>query len=98
MSYLVVCTFDLKNASRQDYENAYADLKKLGMERVVMSDKNKPVVIPTTTVSGEFEGDSAGTIRDNILEKVRRAFSARGFSSEIFIVVGGNWAWGGAST
>ncbi len=25
MSYLVYCTFDLKNASSKDYESAYAD-------------------------------------------------------------------------
>ena len=28
MSYFVLCTFDLKDASYQDYQNAYADLEK----------------------------------------------------------------------
>ena len=39
MSYFVLCTFDLKDASRQDYQNAYADLEKVGLKRVVVSDK-----------------------------------------------------------
>jgi hypothetical protein len=28
VSYLVFCTFDLKGASQQDYQNAYAELAK----------------------------------------------------------------------
>jgi len=34
MSYLIFCTFDLKNASSVDYDNAYADLKALGLSKV----------------------------------------------------------------
>lgn len=31
MKFGVLCTFDLKSASSVDYENAYADLKALGL-------------------------------------------------------------------
>src|SRR5437870_3218829 len=37
MSYFVVCTFDLKNATRTDYENAYADLANLGLRKTVVA-------------------------------------------------------------
>jgi hypothetical protein len=47
MSYFVVCTFDLKNATRTDYQNAYADLKELGLHKTVVSSQNKEVVAPT---------------------------------------------------
>jgi len=30
MSFLVTCTVDLKNASATDYQNAYADLARIG--------------------------------------------------------------------
>jgi hypothetical protein len=98
MSYLVFCTFDLKNASRQDYEAAYVDLKKLGLSKVVVSSKASEVVIPTTSVLGEFNGESASKVRDELRDRIQAAFRTRKFKSEIFVVVGGNWAWGAATT
>lgn len=38
MSYLVFCTFDLKNASSQDYHTAYSDLAALGLQKVQKAD------------------------------------------------------------
>ncbi|MEX0597393.1 MAG: hypothetical protein WD512_12940 [Candidatus Paceibacterota bacterium] len=98
MSYIVFCTFDLKNADSNDYKNAYSDLEKIGLKKVVKSDENKEVVIPTTSTMGEFEGESSGAVRDDIREKVKKAFKARGFDSEIFLVVGKSWAWGATTT
>lgn len=97
MSYGVFCTFDLKNASSKDYENAYADLAKIGLKKVVVGN-NSDVVIPTTSVFGEFNGASAGSVRDTVRQKVADAFKARGFKSEIFVFVGGDWAWGSTTT
>lgn len=34
MSYLVYCTFDLKNASSRDYEKAYEDLNAIGLGKL----------------------------------------------------------------
>jgi uncharacterized protein YcbX len=98
MSYLVFCTFDLKNASQSDYTNAYADLQKIGLNRVVKSDQGREVVIPTTATMGFFSGTSAGSVRDDIANRVQAALKARRFDSEIFVVVGGNWAWGARTT
>jgi hypothetical protein len=98
MSYFVVCTFDLKNATRTDYQNAYADLKELGLHKTVVSSQNKEVVAPTTMTMGEFNGADAGSVRDHVRNQVQAAFSALRFSSEIFVVVAGNWAWGASST
>jgi hypothetical protein len=98
VSYLVFCTFDLKGASTQDYKNAYADLAQLGLRKVVQSDKGSDVVIPTTGAMGTFNGKTASDVRNDIRDRVQKAFQARRFSSEIFVVVGGDWAWGGATT
>jgi hypothetical protein len=98
MSYLVTCTFDLKNASRTDYENAYTDLKRIGLNRVIVSANGSQVVAPTTMTAGEFNGQSATAVRDYVRDKVRAVFSARRLSSEIFVVVGGDWAWGAATS
>jgi hypothetical protein len=98
MAYLVVCTFDLKNASATDYENAYADLEKIGLNGAVISANGKRIVAPTTMTIAEINGDSAASVRDLIRRRVKAAFAARGFSSEIFVAVGDNWAWGADTT
>lgn len=98
MSYLVFCTFDLRNASSQDYKTAYADLENIGLKKVHKSDGGGDVVIPTTAAMGTFNGSSAASVRNDIRDRVRAAFSARGFKSEIFVVTGGDWAWGAGTT
>lgn len=98
MSYLAFCTFDLKNASSQDYMNAYADLEEIGLTKVQKSDKGGDVVIPTTSAMGTFNGSSSGEIRDYVRDKVKAAFAARKLTSEIFVAVGQNWAWGAVTT
>lgn len=75
MSYGVFCTFDLKNADFQDYKNAYDDLEKIGLKRV-MQGKSSEVVIPTTAVLGDFTGNSAASVRDYVRQKIRDAFKA----------------------
>ena len=97
MSYQVFCTFDLKNASRQDYANAYADLENLGLRRVHQSTAGE-IVIPTTSVLGTYNGGSADIVRDHVRSKVKEAFTARRFTSEIFVAVGENGTWGAATT
>src|ERR1700752_5498674 len=64
VSYLATCTFDLKGASTQDYQTAYADLEKTGLKKVVESGSGGKVVAPTTMTIGEFNGQSAAAVRD----------------------------------
>jgi hypothetical protein len=47
---------------------------------------------------GEFNGQSSASVRHFVRDAVKKAFAARAFSSEIFVVVGGDWTWGVAST
>jgi hypothetical protein len=98
MSYLAFCTFDLKNANNQDYQNAYTDLHKIGLKKLVTSSDGNNVVIPTTAVMGEFNGVSAASVRDDISNQVQNAFKSRGFKSEIFVVIGADWGWGARTT
>jgi hypothetical protein len=98
MSYLVFCTFDLKNATSQNYQTAYTDLAALGLRKIQKADNGNEVVIPTTSVMGTFNGASAAAVGDDLRSKVQATFHARGFRSEIFLVVGGDWAWRAATT
>ena len=97
MSYQVLCMFDLKNASSKDYENAYADLQKIGLKKVIAS-TNGEYVIPTTSALGDFNGSSAASVRDDLRARVKAAFAARRFKSEIFVAVGSDGTWGSAVT
>jgi hypothetical protein len=98
MRYLVFCTFDLKNASSQDYQNAYADLGKIGLTKVHKSSQGSDVVIPTTAAMGLIECQKAGDVCSDIRNKIQAAFRARKFKSEIFVVTGGDWAWAPGTT
>jgi hypothetical protein len=98
LSYFVVCTFDLKNGSYNDYVNAYADLAALGLQKAVVSEQGHRIVAPTTTTVGTFDGQSAESIRNGVRDSVKAAFARRGFTSEIFVVASGDWAWGAATT
>ncbi|MCC5090608.1 hypothetical protein [Xanthomonas campestris] len=98
MSYLVFCTFDLKGASKKDYDHAYSDLSDLGLEKVHKGSKGGDVVIPTTSVMGEYAGTSASEVRDAVRARIKAVFSARRFKSEIFVIVGGDWGWGVTTT
>jgi hypothetical protein len=98
MSYQALCSFDLKNATYDDYQNAYADLAVLGFRHTAQGGTGA-VILPTTTVIGEFTSASAASARDDLRAKVVRAFNARGFSSEVFIAVGGqDHTWGSHRT
>jgi len=98
MSYLVFCTFDLKNASRDDYNDAYADLAGLGLSRVHENSSNGETVIPTTSVMGTYNGESSAAVRDHVRARVKEVFATRGLKSEIFVVVGSNGTWGATTT
>ena len=98
MSYLVFCTFDLKNASSQDYLNAYADLERVGLKRVHKNSQGGNDVIPTTSAMGTFTGANASQVCGDLRDKVRAAFNARKFRSEIFLVTGGDWSWVASTT
>ena len=83
---------------RDDYSSAYTALEKLGLRRAILSSQDNRVVAPTTTTVGEFTGQDSGVIRDSVKADVKSAFSRLGLASEIFVVVGDNWAWGAATT
>jgi hypothetical protein len=94
MSYFALCSFDLRNTSHADYQAAYADLAQIGFSRKVRSSQGQDILLPTTTTAGEFTGTGVAAVRDNLRDRVRRAFAARRFTSEIFVSVGDNWCWG----
>lgn len=95
MSYGATLSFDLKNASSEDYQDAYADVKKIGFATHVEGENGK-IALPSTTCYGKFTGASADAVMEALRTKVSAAFILRKFTYEIFIAVGGEdtmWGW-----
>ncbi|EGQ9158495.1 hypothetical protein NMT03_000791 [Vibrio alginolyticus] len=94
MSYFVLCSFDLRNATSEDYEAAYSELAALGLQRTLRADNGNNVSLPNTTVAGIHNGTSTSAMRDHFTSSIETAFRRRGLSSKVFVSVGDNYAWG----
>lgn len=94
MSYFVVVTFDIANGDEEDYETVYEGFAKIGLSTEIASDSKTKIKLPTTTTAGEFNGDSAAAVRDFVCTQTKAVFTANKLKGEIFVSVGGNWAWG----
>lgn len=51
------------------------------------------VQLPTTTCVGDFNGTSAASVRDYLATKTEEAIEQNGLNGEVFVAVGGDWAW-----
>jgi len=94
MSYFALVTFDIKNGDAQDYEMIYAGLSKLGFYTHITGDKGTIIQLPTTTCAGVFTASSAAAARDDLTERVEQLFLKHNLTGEVFVSVGGDWAWG----
>jgi hypothetical protein len=93
MSYLAMLSFDLASATREDYAKAYERAAQLGFQRSLRSNTGNTVHLPTTTCAGVFTGTSAASVAESLTAQVKRAFTSAGLTAEIFVSVGGDWAW-----
>lgn len=94
MSYLVVVTFDIKEGDPDDYNVVYEGLEKIGLKRKIKPDQGEALTLPTTTTAGKIDGASAAAVRDDICTKAKAVFTDNKLNGEIFVSVGGDWAWG----
>lgn len=94
MSYFVTVTFDIADGRFEDYEAVYKDFATMGLSRSLRPSQGSAVKLPTTTTAGEFTGQNAGAVRDQICEQTQQVFGRRRLKGEIFVSVGGEWAWG----
>lgn len=95
MSYLVFCTFDLKDARREDHLYFYVELAKIGLKKTVKADDGRNIDIPAQAAMGMFEGQNVNEVRSSVAKSIQRVFKDQGYSGEFFVVVSGDWACGG---
>lgn len=93
MSYLVIVTFDITNGKSEDYECVYKGLEKIGLLHQINGDKGELHTLPSTTTAGKFNGQSTGSVRDDVTTKVEAVFKSCRVSGQVFVSVGDNWSW-----
>ena len=98
MSFLVLCIFDLKNASREDYLYAHMDLAALGLRQTVKSGNGSGFKLPANAVMGTLEGRSVEDVRSVVGKQVQDIFKARGLRGTFFVVASADWACAGENT
>ena len=98
MSYLVLCIFELRNASREDYLYAHMDLGALGLRQTVKSETGPGFKLPANAVMGTLEGRSVEDVRSVVARGVQDIFKARGLRGTFFVVASADWACAGETT
>ena len=98
VTYLVICVFDLREASRDDYLYAYLDLAELGLRRTVKSENDPSFQLPGAAVMGTADGRSVEEVRSAFGKKVQSIFKARGLRGDFFVVASADWACAGETT
>jgi len=98
MSYLVTVTFDLHGVADKDweqvYKEVYAALAKIGLSNTATTAEQTVVRLPQSTVMGEFQGESARTLRNRICWDVEAAFKDQKRKYTMLATVGNSWALG----
>jgi hypothetical protein len=98
MSYFVTVTFDLRDATSQQYDQVADRLSQMGFNNTLSGDSGRTVNLPTTTFAGKFTGASAAKVRDDLSDRVRDVLTTLGLHGRLFVFVGDGWAWGSRTT
>ena len=94
MSYFVHVAFDMTNQDSEAYRAIEEALNTMGLYSTIEGSSKKTLTLPANTFAGKFTGESAGKIRDDLCTKIQDAFRAHNIHGNIFVSVGGDWAWG----
>lgn len=97
MSFFVTLTFDLTNASSDDYEFIEDELDSLGLYNE-LEGKKRSIKLPNNTYGGEFNGENTLEVKSYIAENVKIIFKKLTVKSTYFITVGSGWSWLKGST
>ncbi len=86
-------SFDLHDASEEDYAKFYKALAKIGLFHWVKGNIGK-LELPHSAVIGDFTGISVEDVRDRVRTSVVQILEAIGLKGFIFVAVGVNGTWG----
>lgn len=92
---LVIATFDIRNATSEDYEHVTEELEALGLYKEVTGDKDFSTSLPNNTYAGEFNAvDDTKAFAKEIRDTIKKIITARNKRAKVYVVVApGKWAW-----
>lgn len=90
MRYLVHITIQIRDGT---LESAASALAPIGLRNQLRGSTDQWRTLPENAFAGEFNGESAARIRDDLAEQVRSALASRGVHARVFMSVSGQWAW-----
>ena len=78
------------------YKKLVADLASVGLYDSLVGSKG-PAQLPRGTFAGEFEGEGAPKIKEDLAEKVGALVKTNGMDGMLFLSIGGGapegWSW-----
>jgi hypothetical protein len=95
MAVFVHVTFDLYEASAEDYACVQQGFQNLDLADYVYSSKGRYVELPYNTFAGEYENvTDVAAFADAVLAAIKGVFANCGVTGRVFALVAGNtWAW-----
>jgi hypothetical protein len=92
MSYFVTISCQINNPNPVMQQQISQKLQGLGFSNVVKG-RIGLSTLPPNTYAGEFNGESAVKIRDDLNERATNALKEAGAKGSIFMLVSQNWTW-----
>ena len=84
MAHLVIVSFEIPNASDEDYEWVYNTLnQEFGVYGNITSDSGEPIPFPTTMMAGEIYATTA----DELIEKIKEVVFSEFEQYRLFVSV-----------
>ena len=97
MSWLVILSYELYNASQTDFAKVNRGLKSLGLINEIISEYGTTNELPMHTFAGQFSKDADNTsteIVNYIKENTKKIFEEAEVEGKMFVAAGENWSWG----
>ena len=97
MSYFVTVNFGISGWADGGDESRRVVLKQkleeIGLRKTVTGRTGRALTLPRNTFAGEFNGESAAKVRDDITPRVMEVFQSVGGQGRVFVIVSTGWAW-----
>jgi hypothetical protein len=94
MAYSVLVTYHLWCMQENIHNIIKNDLKKIGLEDMVMDNEGRDYSLPEKIMIGEFMAPDPGTCRSLVREKVEMVFQRNNLRGRFFVLVSGSmYTW-----
>lgn len=94
MAYSVLVTYHLLCMQDNAHSIIRNDLKKIGLEDIVMDNDGRNYSLPEKIMIGEFMASDPGACRSLVRDKVESVFQRNNIRGRVFVLVSGSmYTW-----